>query len=82
VVGLCPVPVRLERDVGAAGLPVAGLAVRVEDVGEAVVRHRADLGPVAAATADVPDHGVARDSLADDGQELRVDDRRLRRPPR
>ena len=82
VVRLGRVAVGLERDVGAPGAAVAGLAVRVEDVREPVVGHRADLRAAAAAAADVPDHRVARDALAHHRQELRVDDRGLRRPAR
>jgi hypothetical protein len=82
MIRLGAVAVGLQRDVGAARLPVAGLAVRIEDVGEAVVGHRADLRPVAASAADVADHRVAGDPLTHHREELGVDDRRLRRPPR
>jgi len=80
VVRLGRVAVGLERDVGAPGAAVAGLAVRVEDVREPVVGHHADLRAAPAAAVHVADDRISRDSLPHDRKELPGDNRDPSRP--
>src|SRR5699024_8293244 len=62
--------VRLQRPVLAVLLSVAGVAVRVEEVGEAVVGEDTDLRPGSAGRAvDRSDDRRPRDPLTDTGQE-------------
>ena len=84
VIGLVREAVGLHRPVMAAAvLAEAGLAVRCEDVRLAVVRHRTDLRAGAArgaAAGRLGDDRIAGHALADDRQQLRVEDADLHRP--